>query len=78
MAKIHFRGLLQVNYPRSWTLASHELIDDLMQNGWIEKAFLWEKRTLYRQLSLYYHCAGNHSLSEEFSQLYQQQYIHLG
>lgn len=77
MAKIHFSGLLHVSYPRSWTLASHELIDDLMQNGWIEKAFLWEKRALYRQLSLYYHCAGNHSLSEEFLQLSQQQYIYL-
>lgn len=77
MAKIHFTGLLHVSYPRSWTLASHELIDDLIQNGWIEKAFLWEKRALYRQLSLYYHCAGNPSLSEEFLHLYQQQYIHL-
>lgn len=77
MAKIHFTGLLHVSYPRSWTLAGHELIDDLIQNDWIEKAFLWEKRALYRQLSLYYHCAGNSSLSEEFLQLYQQQYIHL-
>lgn len=64
-------------YPRSWTLAAHELIGDLTQRGWLDKAFLWEKRRLYRQLSLYYHCANNHSFSEEFFQLYQQQYFYV-
>jgi serine/threonine-protein kinase len=77
IAMIHFMGLLHVAYPRSWTLASHELIGDLTQRGWLDKAFLWEKRRLYRQLSLYYHCAGNHSISEEFFHLYQQQYLHV-
>lgn len=77
IAMIHFMGLLHVAYPRSWTLASHELIGDLTQQGWLDKAFLWEKRSLYRQLSLYYHCAGNPPLSEEFFQLYQQQYLHV-
>jgi len=72
IAMIHFMGLFHVVYPRSWTLASHELVDDLTQHGWTDKAFLWEKRALYRQLSLYYHCAGDHSLSENFFQLYRE------
>jgi serine/threonine-protein kinase len=77
MAMIHFMGLLHVTYPRSWTLASHELIGDLLQHGWLDKAFLWEKRELYRQLSLYYHCAGEEQQSHFFSELYQQQFIHV-
>jgi serine/threonine-protein kinase len=77
MAMIHLMGLFHVTYPRSWTLASHELMGDLLQRGWLDKAFLWEKRQLYRQLSLYYHCTGNESLSQEFFQLSQQQYCHV-
>lgn len=76
MAMIHFMGLLHVTYPRSWTLANHELIGDLLQHGWFDKAFLWEKRQLYRQLFLYYHCAGNEQLNQHFFKLYQQQYLH--
>lgn len=77
MALIHFTGILQVSYPRSWTLGSHELIGDLLQSGWADKAFFWEKRQLYRQLSLYYHCAGNEQLSQDFFKLYQQHYLHV-
>ena len=45
MAINHFMRLLHVAYPRSWTLASHELSGDLSYYGsWEEKAFLWEKR----------------------------------
>jgi eukaryotic-like serine/threonine-protein kinase len=76
MAMIHFMGLLNVTYPRSWTLASHELMGELLQHGWLNKAFLWEKRQLYRQLSLYYHCAGEEQQSNSFLQLYQQQFIY--
>jgi serine/threonine-protein kinase len=75
MALIHFMGLLHVAYPRSWTLASHELMGDLLQHGWFDKAFLWEKRELYRQLFLYYHCAGDEYQSHFFLQLYKQQFI---
>lgn len=56
MALIHFSGLVHIPYPRSWTLGSHEIIGDLTQRGWNDKAFMWEKKSLYRQLSLYYRC----------------------
>lgn len=77
MAMIHFTGILQMSYPRSWTLASHELIGDLLQRGWFDKAFFWEKRQLYRQLSLYYHCAGNDQLSQDYFKLYQQHFMQI-
>jgi len=72
IAMIHFNGLLHAAYPRSWTLASHELVGDLLQRGWLEKAFFWEKRELYRQLSLYYHCAGEKKASQESFKTYQR------
>lgn len=75
MTMIHFTGLFHVPFPRSWTLASHELLGDLQQHGWFDKAFLWEKRQLYRQLSLYYHCAGQEDQSLKYHQLYQQQFL---
>lgn len=77
MAKIHFMGLFHVTYPRSWALASHELMEDLTSRGWLNKAFLWEKRQLYRQLSLYYCCAGEEQESQYFFQLYQKQFIYV-
>lgn len=77
MAMIHLMSTLHVSYPRSWTLASHALVGDLLQREWFEKAFLWEKRQLYRQLFLYYHCAGQEQVSNHFFQLYKQQYLHV-
>ncbi len=77
IAMVHFTGLLHVTYPRSWSLATHELIGDLLQHGWFDKAFLWEKRQLYRQLALYYHCANDTQQSHDYFQLYQQQFIHV-
>ncbi|WP_068468272.1 serine/threonine-protein kinase PknD [Candidatus Protochlamydia phocaeensis] len=74
MAHIHFTGLLPVSYPRTWTLASHFLIENLPEN-WLDKAFLWEKRQLYRQLILYYHCSGEEDKKLHFLKLYQQQFI---
>ena len=72
IAMVHFTGLLHVSYPRSWTLGGHELIGDLTQVGWLEKAFSWEKKALYRQLFLFYYCANNQELSEYYFQLYQK------
>lgn len=76
IAMIHFMGLMHVSYPRSWTLASHYLLEDLLPQGmWFDNAFLWEKRELYRSLALYYHCAGENHLYQQFSQLYTKQFI---
>lgn len=76
MAIVHFTGLLHAAYPRTWTLASHEINGDLLKSGWFEKAFLYEKRQLYRQLSLYHHCAGQELLSQKDFQIAQGLYLY--
>lgn len=77
IAAIHFASVLEVSYPRSWTLfgqffnrTSEE------QHIWLQKAFLWEKRQLYRQLALFYHCTGE-KIAKEYLQLEKQQYLHV-
>lgn len=60
IANIHFKGVFEVSFPRSWTLFSHHIISDAEHHRhWMDRAFLWEKRNLYRQQFLYHHCAGN-------------------
>jgi serine/threonine protein kinase/tetratricopeptide (TPR) repeat protein len=76
MAFIHFTGVLQMPYPRSWTLGSHALIaEPSLYNTWLDKAFIWEKRHAYRQLALYFHCAHQEMQSKQFFNLYQQQFL---
>src|SRR5690606_5036504 len=59
ISNIHFASVLQVPFPRTWTLAAHYINGDIHDNhGWFKKAFMWDRRLLYRQLALYYHCAG--------------------
>ena len=67
MAEIHFSGALETTYPRLWSLASHFLLGTISEaNGWFQKAFSWEKRHLYRQLSLYFHCCGDPEQSDYY------------
>ena len=77
ISDIHLTGILNIPFPRSWTLASHYLIENLTPDSpWFFKAFLWEKKQLYRHLALYYNCSGNEEKMYKFQKLYQQQYIH--
>lgn len=76
IALTHFAGVLDVPYPKSWALGSHYLSNKITsEDNWFKKAFLWEKRQLYRQLTLYYHCADNEKLSSHFKQLAREQYV---
>jgi serine/threonine-protein kinase len=68
LAMIHFSGILEVPYPRTWTLASHFLIGKLPET-WFKKAFLYEKKELYRQLVLFYTLAKEEEKAEEYRQL---------
>lgn len=77
VANIHFGGVLNTAYPRSWTLGSHYLIGDLNLNSiWFSQAFLWEKRQLFRQLFLYYSCLHQNDVAKTFHQLFKQQFIY--
>ncbi len=76
IAHIHFSGILEVSYPRSWMLATHFLNGKIGKDfRWIQKAFMWEKRQLYRQLTLYYHCVGDRLKIAEYQRLEHEQYI---
>lgn len=70
LARIHFEGVLEIAYPRSWTLASHSIIGSL-SDEWMQKAFAWEKRQLYRQLSLYYFCMDDIKAFEQLKEKYE-------
>lgn len=52
LANIHFSGVLDTAYPRTWSLASHYLIGKLSEE-WFKKAFIYEKCQLEKQLSLF-------------------------
>jgi len=55
----HFGSALDTPYPATPALPSHFLtgrIND--KKGWIENAFWWEKKELYRQIDLFYKIIG--------------------
>lgn len=70
IASVHFTGAFDVAYPQSWTLLSHFLSGKLTEPpSWFDKAFFWEKKQLYQQLSVYYDCSGNPAEAEKFRSL---------
>lgn len=77
IAQVHFLGVLDISFPRSWTLFSHLMNSKIHENQtWLDKAFMWEKRQLYSQASFFYHCMGDQDRSNYFSNLEAQQYIY--
>lgn len=58
ISTIHFSGLFEAPYPRTWTLFSSFLSGKISDSqGWILKSFLWERKQLYRQLALFFSCS---------------------
>lgn len=77
IAYVHFQGVLETAFPRSWTLLSHNLsTTEDINRGWFSKAFLYEKRNLFKQLSLYYHCLGNETKAKDYYQKALEEYLH--
>lgn len=78
IANIHFGGVFEVSYPRTWTLFSYYLKGKIQEGqGWVQKSFLWERRQLYRQLTLFYHCIGDEKNSKHYESLAQQEVVHI-
>ncbi len=76
IAEIHFSGVLDAPYPRIWALTSHFLTGNIAEGDrWFPKAFMWEHRQLYRQLSLYYYCGGQRTLSEHYHKLAREEFV---
>jgi len=76
IAAVHFCGVLDVSFPRSWTLLSHFLNKKITLEGkWGQQAFLWEKRQLYRQLALYAHCRQDVPMASHYKKLELKEYV---
>lgn len=76
IATAHFCGVFDVSYPRSWTLFSHHFNGKIVESqGWFDKAFLWEKRELYKQLSLFNACIGDAEKSAHYQSLVKNEYV---
>jgi serine/threonine protein kinase/tetratricopeptide (TPR) repeat protein len=52
----HFASALETTYPPTTALPSLFLTNRLQ--GWIDRAFWWEKKELHRQIDLFYRCVG--------------------
>jgi serine/threonine-protein kinase len=55
-ARKHFAEVMETPYPFTTALPSLFLTNRLQ--GWMERAFWWEKKELHRQISLFYQCVG--------------------
>jgi eukaryotic-like serine/threonine-protein kinase len=78
LAMIHFSGLLERRYPRSWLLMGHFLAARMAaREVWEEHSFLWERRQLYRQLTLYSHCIGHREDELHYRNLERQEYLNV-
>lgn len=76
IATIHFLGSLDVAYPRSWALYSHLFNGHIKEGqGWFPKAFLWEKRQLYSQVSLFEHCQGHPDAEQKYLALAKAEFL---
>lgn len=56
-AREHFSLISETLYPRTPSLLGHFILGRIdFKKGWIQKALLWEKMQLLRQLILFYQC----------------------
>jgi eukaryotic-like serine/threonine-protein kinase len=69
IAEAHFSSILETPYPSSSSLLSHYLLKRISLKTWGKEAFFWEKRALFRQLSLFYHCAKNEKQASHYRKL---------
>ena len=78
IAQIFFQGVIDTPFPRSWALLGHQLTNNILDNpSWFSTSFLWEKRQLYQQLTLYYTCADNPELEAYYRKLEREEYIYV-
>lgn len=76
IAAVHFSGVFGTAHPRSWTLFSHFYNREIVENqAWHLKGFLWEKRQLFRQASLFYSCTGDEQKASYYRNLAKECYI---
>jgi hypothetical protein len=68
IALSHFSGSIDLPHPPTTMLLSYFLRGKIEEKkGWITQALQWEKVALFRQISLYFHCAKNPEKEMMFS-----------
>lgn len=78
IAFIHFAGVIDTPFPRSWALLGHELTNRITESvSWFSTSFLWERRQLYQQMALFYRCCGNPDLEAYYKHLEREEYIYV-
>ncbi|ADI38661.1 Serine/threonine-protein kinase pknD [Waddlia chondrophila 2032/99] len=74
IAEAHFSGVLDLPFPRSYTLLAHRLIGKISnESPWFQRSFQWEKKQLYRQLALYEDSIGDSEKSRHYRLLLTNQ-----
>ncbi|MCH9627072.1 MAG: Serine/threonine-protein kinase PknD [Chlamydiales bacterium] len=77
IASIHFAGVIDTPFPRSWALLGHELTNKITESvAWYSTSFLWERRQLFRQMTLFYQCSENSDLEAYYRHLEREEYIY--
>jgi eukaryotic-like serine/threonine-protein kinase len=69
IAHLHFSKTLETSYPSSTSLLSHFLSKKISLKNWGKESFFWEKRTLFRQLALFYRCCEDQKRAKHFHKL---------
>ncbi|MFN0064737.1 MAG: serine/threonine-protein kinase PknD [Chlamydiales bacterium] len=78
ISNIYFSGVIDTPFPRTWSLLGHELTNKITNSpSWYSTSFMWERRQLYQQLTLYYTIAANPELEAYYRGLEREQYIYV-
>ena len=72
----HFQGMGETRFPPTPSLLHHFLQGHIdLKNAWADKAFLFEKIALFKDLSLYYFCVGKKRKAEEFEEMVEKEQL---
>lgn len=78
LALMHFSTQIEGHYPRSFGLLGKYLHESESEREKREKrAFLWENRTLYRELMVWFSCKGDKEKAREYATKAQATYAKL-
>lgn len=76
IAEAYFSGVIDTPFPSTTALLGHALTNKITDSpSWYTTSFLWERRALYQQLTLYYTILENPELEAYYRALEKEEYI---
>ncbi|MDR2539473.1 MAG: protein kinase [Chlamydiales bacterium] len=66
-ATSYLKGAIDAPFPTTKLLLSYFLQEKITNKAWKQVALTWEKISLFRQLRLFFHCAGNQKKAKLYS-----------